>query len=212
MAIARVPPIHVRPACRTLRSMIAAACAAWLFGACSTTAAPLSGCNEPLPELFERASPSVVMVTGQSINPYRLQDRVSRVLGSGFIIDAKGLILTNSHVVFGLQSLVVTLDDGTIAPARVVGADPIFDIAVIEIAKPKQGTLPVARLGNSDRLRPGDDVVAIGNPGSNHHSRHRERDQSHSSGDAAVAVRTADSDRHADQSGQLRRAAAESMR
>src|SRR5215210_6907901 len=116
---------RARAAYCALRSLIAAVCAAWLFGACSTTAAPLTGCNEPLPELFKRASPSVVMITGQSINPYRLQDRVSRVLGSGFVIDAKGLILTNSHVVFGLQSLVVTLDDGSIEPARVVGADPI---------------------------------------------------------------------------------------
>src|SRR5262249_18833858 len=118
----------------------------------------------PLPELFERASPSVVMITGQSINPYRLQDRVNRVLGSGFVIDSKGLVLTNSHVVYGLQSLVVTIDDGSIIPARIVGADPIFDVAVIDMGKPKAGTLPVAGLGNSDRLRPGDEVVAIGNP------------------------------------------------
>jgi len=116
MAVTQLAPTGVRTGYRTLRTMIAAACAAWLFAACTTTAAPLSGCNEPLPELFEHASPSVVMITGQSINPYRLQDRVSRVLGSGFIIDAKGLILTNSHVVYGLQSLTVTLDDGAIVP------------------------------------------------------------------------------------------------
>ena len=150
---------------RTLRALIAAGCTTWLLAACHTTAAPLSKtCNESLPDLFEHASPSVVMITGTSINPYRLQDRVSRVLGSGFVIDSDGLILTNSHVVYGLQSLVVTLDDGSIEPARVVGADPIFDVAVIAIAKPKRGALPVARLGDSDRLRPGDDVVAIGNP------------------------------------------------
>jgi S1-C subfamily serine protease len=147
-----------------LRSLAASVCTAGLFAACAS-AAPLSkSCNDPLPELFQRASPSVVMITGQSINPYRLQDRVTRVLGSGFVIDADGLILTNSHVVYGLQSLVVTLDDGTIEPARVVGADPIFDVAVISIAKPKRGVLPIARLGDSDRLRPGDDVIAIGNP------------------------------------------------
>src|ERR1700693_1070077 len=123
---------------RTLRALIAAGCTTWLLAACHTTAAPLSKtCNESLPDLFEHASPSVVMITGTSINPYRLQDRVSRVLGSGFVIDSDGLILTNSHVVFGLQSLVVTLDDGSIEPARVVGADPIFDVAVIAIAKPK---------------------------------------------------------------------------
>jgi serine protease Do len=150
---------------RTLATFAGSTLVPWLFAACTTTAAPLgSGCNDPLPELFERASPSVVMITGQSINPYRLQDRVTRVLGSGFVIDSKGLILTNSHVVYGLQSLTVTLDDGAIVPGRVVGADPIFDVAVVEISKPKRGTLPVARLGNSDRMRPGEEVVAIGNP------------------------------------------------
>jgi S1-C subfamily serine protease len=104
------------------------------------------------------------MITGQSINPYRLRDRVSRVLGSGCIIDASGLILTNSHVVLGLQSLAVTLDDGSVVPAKVVGADPIFDLAVIQIPKPKGGALPVMRLGDSDRARPGEEVIAIGNP------------------------------------------------
>jgi S1-C subfamily serine protease len=148
---------------RSMRAAVAGLLAAGSFCAC-TTAAPLAGCNEPLPDLFKRASPAVVMITGQSINPYRLQDRVTRSLGSGVIIDRKGLILTNSHVVYGLQSLSVTLDDGSIEPAHVVGADPIFDIAVIEIAKPARGALPVAKLGDSDRLRPGEEVIAIGNP------------------------------------------------
>src|SRR5262249_40856486 len=91
--------------------------------------APAMPCSEGIPDLFKRVSPAVVMITGQSINPYRLQGRVTRVLGSGFVIDANGLILTNSHVVFGLQSLTVTLDDGAIVPAKLVGADPIFDLA-----------------------------------------------------------------------------------
>jgi S1-C subfamily serine protease len=121
-------------------------------------------CSEGIPELFKRVSPAVVMITGQSINPYRLQGRVTRVLGSGFVIDANGLILTNSHVVFGLQSLTVTLDDGAIVPAKLVGADPIFDLALIQIPKPRTGTLTVAKLGDSDKLRPGEEVIAIGNP------------------------------------------------
>jgi S1-C subfamily serine protease len=122
------------------------------------------GCSMPIPDLFEKASPAVVMITGKSVNPYRLRDRISRVLGSGFIIDKDGLILTNSHVVFGLQSLTVTLDDGSMVPGKLVGADPIFDIAAIQIPKPKSGTLPTVRLGDSDSLRPGEDVIAIGNP------------------------------------------------
>ena len=123
-----------------------------------------SGCTQNIPDLFQQASPAVVMITGQSINPYRLRDRVNRMLGSGFIIDSDGLILTNSHVVFGLQSLVVTLDDGQIVPAKVVGADPIFDLALIRIPKARAASLPTLKLGDSDKLRPGEEVVAIGNP------------------------------------------------
>jgi S1-C subfamily serine protease len=104
------------------------------------------------------------MITGQSINPYRLQGRVTRVLGSGFLIEASGLILTNSHVVYGLQSLTVTMDDGSIVPAKLIGADPIFDLALVQIPKPRSGTLPTLKLGDSDRLRPGEEVIAIGNP------------------------------------------------
>ncbi len=121
-------------------------------------------CAEGIPELFKRVSPAVVMITGQSINPYRLQGRVTRVLGSGFLIDANGLVLTNSHVVYGLQSLTVTMDDGSIVAAKLVGADPIFDLAVIQIPKPRGATLPTVKLGDSDRLRPGEEVIAIGNP------------------------------------------------
>jgi len=121
-------------------------------------------CVEPIPDLFARTSPAVVMISGQVINPFRLRDRVGRALGSGFIIDQKGLVLTNSHVVFGLQSLMVKLDDGTEVRAQLVGADPIFDVAVIQLPMPDHGTFPTIKLGDSDKARPGEDVIAIGNP------------------------------------------------
>jgi S1-C subfamily serine protease len=91
-------------------------------------------------------------------------ERVSRVAGSGVIFDASGLVLTNSHVVFGRQSVLVTLDDGTALPAELVGTDTIFDLAVLRIPSPQSGSLPVATLGSSDRLRVGEEVLAIGNP------------------------------------------------
>ncbi|MGB8436702.1 MAG: trypsin-like peptidase domain-containing protein [Burkholderiales bacterium] len=121
-------------------------------------------CERSIPEIYTSAAPAVVLITAQSINPYRLQNRVNQVLGSGFIIDLNGLILTNSHVVFGMQAITVTLSDGTIIPARLVGADPIFDLAVVQIEKPDSGTLPVLQLGDSDRVRTGEEVIAIGNP------------------------------------------------
>jgi S1-C subfamily serine protease len=57
-------------------------------------------CNEPLTSVFKRVSPSVVFITAVSINPYRPNDRVEHAVGSGFLIDSSGLILTNSHLVF----------------------------------------------------------------------------------------------------------------
>jgi S1-C subfamily serine protease len=125
---------------------------------------PEAPCNEPLTSIFKRVSPAVVFISALSINPYRPNDRVEHVVGSGFIIDSSGLVLTNSHVVFGRQVIVLTLDDGTTATAQLVGADPIFDVALLKIPKPTEGVLSATTLGDSDRLRVGEDVVAIGNP------------------------------------------------
>jgi len=85
-------------------------------------------------------------------------------MGSGIIIEPSGLILSNSHVVFGRQVITVTLDDGTALPAKLVGADPIFDIALIRIPPPTEGSLSVAKLGNSAALLVGEEVYAIGSP------------------------------------------------
>jgi serine protease Do len=82
--------------------------------------------------------------------------------GSGFIISKDGLIVTNNHVVEGAKEVTVTLANKEEYPAKVVGRDPKTDIALLKI-QPK-GTLPVAGLGDSDRLRVGEWVVAVGNP------------------------------------------------
>jgi S1-C subfamily serine protease len=123
-----------------------------------------AGCPESLPALYDQVSPAVVSIAAISINPYDSDRRLERVGGSGVIIDPAGLILTNSHVVFGRQVLTVTLDDGTSLAAKLVGADPIFDIALIRIPPPTKGSLPVAMLGDSSRLSAGVEVYAIGNP------------------------------------------------
>src|SRR5262252_5144264 len=121
-------------------------------------------CSESLPDIFDRVSPAVVSISATSINPYRLSERVSHVTGSGILIDAAGLILTNAHVAYGRQSITVTLDDGTRVFATLVGADPIFDLAVLRIPRPARGVLPTVALGDSDRTRVGEEVLAIGNP------------------------------------------------
>jgi len=120
-------------------------------------------CTEQIPELFQRVSPSVVLITAVAIDPFKVTNRVSSVIGSGFIISDDGLVLTNSHVVFGRQAITVTLDSGQKTEAKLLGADPILDLAVLRIPVPPEGH-PKATLGDSDAVRIGEEVIAIGNP------------------------------------------------
>jgi Do/DeqQ family serine protease len=87
--------------------------------------------------------------------------RTERGTGSGFVISADGLILTNAHVVSGADTVSVTMKDGRELQGRVVGQDPLTDVAVVRV---QANNLPVAPLGNSDNLKPGEWAIAIGNP------------------------------------------------
>jgi S1-C subfamily serine protease len=82
-------------------------------------------------------------------------------LGSGVIVDANGYILTNHHVIDGAEQIKVDLNDGRSLDAQVVGTDPPSDLAVLKV---EASGLPVLVLGDSDRTRVGDVVLAIGNP------------------------------------------------
>jgi serine protease Do len=88
-------------------------------------------------------------------------ERVESGSGSGFIINSGGQILTNSHVVNGADTVTVKLKDGRSFDGRVLGEDPVTDVAVIKI---EANDLPTVSLGNSDNLQPGEAVIAIGNP------------------------------------------------
>jgi serine protease Do len=92
----------------------------------------------------------------------RERDAPRRGAGTGFIVAADGLILTNHHVVDGADRITVRLTDGRTLRAERIGSDPDTDIALIKVAAPKP--LPHAVLGNSDTLRVGEWVLAIGNP------------------------------------------------
>ena len=144
---------------------------------------PNSVDGEPLPSLapmLERTTPSVVNIstTGKVIVrdpffddpffrrffdlPQQQRERKTTGLGSGVIIDAKnGYVITNSHVIDKAQDIVVTLEDGQRFDAKVIGKDPGADIAVIQI---EATNLNEISFGDSDNLRQGDFVVAIGNP------------------------------------------------
>jgi serine protease Do len=83
-------------------------------------------------------------------------------LGSGFIIDPSGLIVTNNHVVEDSDDITVTLSDGTSLPAKLIGHDDKTDLALLRVKA--KGPLPAAHFGDSDHARIGDWVIAIGNP------------------------------------------------
>jgi serine protease Do len=85
-------------------------------------------------------------------------------LGSGFIVDPSGLIVTNNHVIEGADEITVTLQDGTSLKAKLLGRDEKTDIAVLQVTPPKGKTLTAVQWGDSDTARVGDWVLAIGDP------------------------------------------------
>jgi Do/DeqQ family serine protease len=89
------------------------------------------------------------------------RSRVERGTGSGFIISNDGLVLTNSHVVNGADTVTVLLKDGRSLQGKVLGQDSLTDVAVVKI---QANNLPVVQVGDSDKLRPGEWAIAIGNP------------------------------------------------
>lgn len=117
-------------------------------------------------QVYQQAAPAVVLVTTQQallaqreLPPFH--PRQLSGLGSGVLVSPDGYILSNHHVVENADSIVVTLFDRRVFPARVVGSDPLIDIALLKIDA--QG-LPCATLGKSEQLQIGDWVLAIGHP------------------------------------------------
>jgi S1-C subfamily serine protease len=126
-------------------------------------------------EIYRRAAPGVVQVTSTSVvkldntNPFGFQipgfpsQETQRALGSGFVIDKAGHIVTNYHVIAGAKSVEVSFSNHDSMKARIVGKDPGTDIAVLKVNTRSRALTPLT-LGNSDAVRVGDAVVAIGNP------------------------------------------------
>jgi serine protease Do len=140
---------------------------------------------ESFADIAERLMPSVVNIsTTQTIktstNPFPFefppgspfedlfkefntpQERQATSLGSGFIIDKKGLVITNNHVIEGAEDIFVRVNGDKEYKAKIIGADPLSDVAVLEIIS-EDSFIPV-KFGDSDKARIGDWVIAIGNP------------------------------------------------
>ena len=111
-------------------------------------------------EVVKLLKPSVVHIASGSLSTDMFNQPVPRTgVGSGLVLDLEGRILTNNHVMSGAQSVTVTLGDGRSYSASLVGADPVTDLAVIQI---DAAQLVPARLGSSSNIEVGEDVIAVG--------------------------------------------------
>jgi S1-C subfamily serine protease len=118
--------------------------------------------EEALLDILEKVSKSVVNIsTIKLVHHIFYQVVPVKGMGSGTIIDPKGYILTNNHVVGGAEKISVTLWNGEILEGKLVGSCTVHDIAVVKVDR---DSLPSAELGDSDKLRVGQRVYAIGNP------------------------------------------------
>ena len=146
-------------------------------------APPPAGAPGSFADLAERVSPAVVNIqTSRTLEPgpqfrhpleeffgppfeeFFRQPRNVPSLGTGFLISPDGYIVTNNHVIEDVDKIEVHFKNGTVREASIVGRDPETDIALIRVDSAEGGDLPFLALGDSDSVRPGDWVVAVGNP------------------------------------------------
>lgn len=142
--------------------------AGWVYGtrnAGSLPSAPLTATATPA-TIAGNSLDAMREAVVEKVRPVVVQINIvtssGEGLGSGVILDSRGYIVTNNHVVTGAQRIQVMLYDGTSLPAQLVGTDPLDDLAVVKIATTTK--LTAATLGDSSKLRVGQEVLAIGNP------------------------------------------------
>jgi S1-C subfamily serine protease len=124
-------------------------------------------------QVYRRSAPGVVQITSTSVvnipqdpffgNPFAPQQEKQQSLGSGFVIDKAGHIVTNYHVIQGAKTVQVSFSNGENVKAHIVGSDPSTDVAVLQVQTHSRALTPLA-WGDSDTVQVGDSVVAIGNP------------------------------------------------
>ncbi len=150
-----------------MRSTLLAIAAAWVA---ASSAWALTSDEENSVAIYRRLNAGVVNITNRAIAyDFFFNAIPSDSSGSGFILDTRGHILTNHHVVQGAQRLEVSLADGSKWTAKLVGADPQTDLAVLQIKAPPEA-LTGLPLGDSSALQVGQKVLAIGNPFGLEHS------------------------------------------
>jgi len=171
------PPLPPRPPRRVRRGTLAVVAAATLVaGGIGGTVGALLGSDGATPAAATPVSTAtttadtkatdvsaVVQKVAASVVQVNVRTPNAEGIGSGVILSADGKIVTNNHVVADATDVTVTLSDGRTVPAKVLGTDPASDLAVIQ-AEGVSG-LTAAKFGNSDDVRVGDEVIAIGSPG-----------------------------------------------
>ena len=139
----------------------------WVLVAClGLTATPgraATTCEGSYADVYRQVAPSVVRIFSVAIDPFSLRQRVRLNTGSGLVFDKAGNIVTNAHVVFEASEIIVGTNDEDMLPAELVGMDAISDLAIVRL-KGAHMRLAAAKLGDSDRIQIGDQVVAIGYP------------------------------------------------
>jgi S1-C subfamily serine protease len=160
--------LPVRPGRKFLLATLGIVCIA-----AAGLAAPLPSRRSEVVEVVEKVAPAVVNIAAeQTVRRARsvfdsfffgFDPRPAKSLGSGVIIDSKGIILTNDHVISGASRIVATTKSGQELSCEVIGSDADNDLAVLKVKNPK-GPLPTIKMGSSSDLMIGETVVAIGNP------------------------------------------------
>jgi serine protease Do len=128
----------------------------------NSSAGTLAAMQGTLESIYANVNPSVVNIQVSSGGQSASGQPAQQALGSGFVFDNKGNIVTNNHVVAGASRITVTFSDGRVLPAKIVGTDPDADLAVINVAN--AGQVTPLQLTNSDQVKVGELAVAIGNP------------------------------------------------
>jgi S1-C subfamily serine protease len=122
-----------------------------------------AGEAETVGEIYREAAPGVVQITSRVVVESLFGQQPRESLGSGFVIDTDGHIVTNYHVIEGAEEVYVNFTRDDQLRARVVGMDPSTDLALLKIDEHRRALSPIP-LGDSEGVRVGDEVVAIGNP------------------------------------------------
>jgi S1-C subfamily serine protease len=138
----------------------------------STALSPARNGDMTIGQIYRDVAPGVVQITATSkvvtpadpfVNPFGPTVQTQQALGSGFVMDKAGHVVTNYHVISGAKSVQVSFSNNESLKAKIVGSDPTTDLAVLQVDAGARALTPLA-LGDSDLVQVGDQVVAIGNP------------------------------------------------